>query len=85
MTPLRCEHCGQPLFERDADANLLLHAGGMVREVHGVCRCGHGYHWSACERTLEKVQDKYNQLMDMLTRYIEEKKVIGEEFAKWTR
>ena len=59
MTTLRCEHCGTVLFDLDGDANLLLHAGGMLREVHGVCRCGHGYHWSVCERTLERILERY--------------------------
>lgn len=61
MTAIRCEHCGQLLFTLDGENGLILHAGGMVREVHGVCRCGHGYHWSVCERQLERILERYNQ------------------------
>jgi hypothetical protein len=58
---VRCEHCGQPLFELDGQNDLILHAGGMLREVHGVCRCGHGYHWSTTDRLLERILERYNQ------------------------
>lgn len=75
MNTLRCEHCGQPLFELDGDANLLLHAGGMLREVHGVCRCGRGYHWSVCERMLERILERYNQ----------EKRATKKELIGWMR
>lgn len=59
MNKIYCEHCGQPLFELDGENGLILHAGGMLREVHGVCRCGHGYHWSVCERQLERILERY--------------------------
>ena len=60
MTPIRCEHCGCELFALN-DEGLILHAGGMVREVHGVCKCGHGYHWSMCDRQLERILERYNE------------------------
>lgn len=61
MTSIRCEHCGCELFELDGENGLILHAGGFVRHVDGVCRCGHGYHWSVCERQLERILERYNQ------------------------
>ena len=85
MTPLRCEHCGLELFTLDDEGGLILHAGGFVREVHGVCKCGHGYHWSTTDRQLEKAAEQYNQLMQMLERYIQQRKEIDKEFEKWTK
>jgi hypothetical protein len=58
MTPIRCEQCGRLLFDANADG-LLEHAGGLLRHVDGVCVCGHGYHWSVCERQLERILERY--------------------------
>ena len=85
MTPIRCEQCGCVLFTLDGEGGLIIHQGGFVREVHGVCKCGHGYHWSTTDRQLEKVAEQYNQLMQMLGRYIQQRKEIDKEFEKWTR
>ena len=75
MTSIRCEHCGQELFTLDAEGGLILHAGGFVREVHGVCKCGHGYHWSTTDRLLERILERYN----------ERRKEIDKELEKWTK
>lgn len=61
MSFLRCTNCGKILFTLNDDG-LIQHEHGQVREVHGICDCGHGFHYSVTDRLLKRIVEHYNQV-----------------------
>jgi hypothetical protein len=43
------------------DDGLIQHNGGWVRQIDGVCECGHGFHYSVTDRLLERIIERYNE------------------------
>ncbi|NLI08134.1 MAG: hypothetical protein GX457_13740 [Thermotogaceae bacterium] len=43
------------------DDGLILYYGVYVRNIDGVCECGHGFHYSVTDRLLERIIERYNQ------------------------
>ena len=60
MKIIRCERCGKILFYVNDDG-LIQHNGGWVRQIDGVCECGHGFHYSVTDRLLERIIERYQQ------------------------
>jgi len=50
------------------DEHLLIQNGMVISNLHGICECGAGFHFSVSERILEK----------LLEDAIERKKTINE-------
>ena len=60
MKTIRCENCGRILYSVNDDG-LILYFGSYVRNVDGVCGCGHGFHYSVTDRLLERIVERYNE------------------------
>ena len=60
MKTIRCEMCGTLLY-RVNDDGLILYYGVYVRNIDGVCECGHGFHYSVTDRLLERIIERYNE------------------------
>jgi hypothetical protein len=65
MSILKCEQCGRILFAVNEDG-LIQHEHGHVREVHGICGCGRGFHYSVTDRLLERIIERYNQRAEVV-------------------
>jgi hypothetical protein len=60
MKVIRCEVCGSFLYSVNDDG-LLKMVCGTVRNIDGVCECGHGFHYSVTDRLLERIIERYNE------------------------
>jgi len=65
MKVIRCEVCGSFLYSVNDDG-LIQHNGGTVRNIDGVCECGHGFHYSVTDRLLERIIERYNQRVEVV-------------------
>lgn len=61
MSFLRCTNCGKILFTLNDDG-LIQHEHGQVREVHGICECGCGFHYALADCYLKRLLARYNQV-----------------------
>lgn len=59
MSFLKCDQCGRTLFTLNEDG-LIQHDHGQVREIHGICECGHGYHYALADCYLKRLLARYN-------------------------
>ena len=61
MSYIRCERCGRILFSLN-DEGLIVGDNNLIREVHGLCECGHGFHYSLADCYLKRLLAHYNQV-----------------------
>jgi len=61
MKVYKCEACGKVLFTVNDDG-LIQHEHGLVRNIDGVCECGHGFHYSLADCYLKRLLARYNQV-----------------------
>ena len=60
MKIIRCDNCTRVLYSVNDDG-LILYYGVYVRNIDGVCECGHGFHYSVTDRLLERIIERYNE------------------------
>jgi len=65
MKIVTCEVCRQILFAVD-DNGLILLTHAFARNIDGVCECGHGFHYSVTDRLLERIIERYNQMVEVV-------------------
>lgn len=61
MKVYKCEACGKVLFTVNDDG-LIVQDNGLVRNIDGVCECGHGFHYSLADCYLKRLLVHYNQV-----------------------
>ena len=64
MKIVRCDNCGKSLFAVNNDG-LVMFDNAHIRNIDGVCECGHGFHYSVTDRLLERIIERYNQRVEV--------------------
>lgn len=60
MSLLKCEHCGTVLYTINEDGLIIEAHGGLGDAAHGICKCGHGYHYTLANHYLKRLLAHYN-------------------------
>ena len=58
----RCPKCKRAIGRFDGD--ILVVAGMYVKELHGVCTCGHEFHYTLSGRRFERLVDTWQERVE---------------------